>query len=70
VVERPRVANRCLYTHCYWRLMLNKIEIDRAHLGGPVKHSKEKGRESVVAILRFLCGSPRMCRLRTEGWYL
>jgi hypothetical protein len=43
VVERPRVANRCLYTHCYWRLMLNKIEIDRGHLGGPVEHSKEKG---------------------------
>jgi hypothetical protein len=24
VVERPRVGNRCLYTHCYWRLMLDK----------------------------------------------
>jgi hypothetical protein len=24
VVERPRVGNRFLYTHCYWRLMLDK----------------------------------------------
>jgi hypothetical protein len=37
------------------------------HLGGPVKHSEGKGGESVVYILRFLCGSPRLCRLRTEG---
>jgi hypothetical protein len=32
-----------------------------------VEHSKENDRESVVAILRFLCGSPRLCQLRTEG---
>jgi hypothetical protein len=30
-----------------------------------VEHSEGKGEESVVAILRFLCGSPRPCRLRT-----
>jgi hypothetical protein len=57
----------CLYTHCYWRLILDKIEIGRGHLGGPVEYSEEKGRESVVAMLRFLCGRPCLCRLRTEG---
>jgi hypothetical protein len=51
----------------YWRLMLYKMKIKRSHLGGPVEHSEGKGGESVVAILRFLCGSPRLCRLRTEG---
>jgi hypothetical protein len=30
-----------------------KIETERDHLGGSVEHSKEKGGESVVAILRF-----------------
>jgi hypothetical protein len=33
---------------------------------GSVEHSKGKNRESVVAILRFLCGSPCLCRLRTD----
>jgi hypothetical protein len=32
---------------------------------GSVDNSKGKGRESAVAITRFLCGSPRPCRLRT-----
>jgi hypothetical protein len=32
-----------------------------------VEHSEGEGMESVVAILRFLCGSPRLCQLRTEG---
>jgi hypothetical protein len=32
-----------------------------------VEHLKGKGGESVVAILKFLCGSPRLCRLTTEG---
>jgi hypothetical protein len=32
---------------------------------GLVEHSEGKGVESVVAILRFLCGSSRSCRLRT-----
>jgi hypothetical protein len=40
--------------------------LDRARqVGGSVEHLEGKGRESVVAILRFLCGSPRPCRLRT-----
>jgi hypothetical protein len=47
--------------------MLHKMETGRGHLGGPVEHSEGKGGESIVAILRFLCGSPRLCRLRTEG---
>jgi hypothetical protein len=47
--------------------MLDKMEIGQGQLGGPVEHSEGKGGESVVAILRFLCGSPRLCRLRTEG---
>jgi hypothetical protein len=66
VVERPRVNNRCLYTYCYWRLILDKVETGWGHLGGLVEHSEGKGGESVVAILRFLCGSPRLCQLRTE----
>jgi hypothetical protein len=36
-------------------------------LGGSVEYSEGKNDESVVAILRFLCGSSRLCRLRTEG---
>jgi hypothetical protein len=35
--------------------------------GGPVEHSEGKGGESDVAISRFLCGSPCLCRLRTKG---
>jgi hypothetical protein len=47
--------------------MLDKMETRRGHLGGPVEHSEGKGGESVVAFPRFLCGSPRLCQLRTEG---
>jgi hypothetical protein len=47
--------------------MLDKMEIGHGHLGGSVEHSEGKGGESVVTILRFLCGSPRLYRLRTEG---
>jgi hypothetical protein len=47
--------------------MLDKTETGRGYLGGLVEHSKGKGGKSVVAIPRFLCGSPRLCRLRTEG---
>jgi hypothetical protein len=47
--------------------MLDKMKIGRGHLGGSVEHSEGKGRESDVAMLRFQCGSPRLCRLRTEG---
>jgi hypothetical protein len=32
-----------------------------------MEHSEGKDGESVMAILMFLCGSPRLCRLRTEG---
>jgi hypothetical protein len=47
--------------------MLDKLETGRGHLGGSVEKSEGKGGETVVAILRFLCGSHRMCRLRTKG---
>jgi hypothetical protein len=47
--------------------MLDKIETGRGHLGGPVEHSEGKCGESVVAIPRFLCGSPRLCRFRTDA---
>jgi hypothetical protein len=47
--------------------MLDKIEIGQGHLGGLVEHSEGKGGESAMAILRFLCGSPCLCRLRTVG---
>jgi hypothetical protein len=43
------------------------METERGHLGGSVEHSKGKGGDSLVAILRFLCGSPCLCRLRAEG---
>jgi hypothetical protein len=43
------------------------METRRSHLGGPVEHSEEKGKESLGAILRFLCGSPRLCQLRSKG---
>jgi hypothetical protein len=49
-----------------WRLMLDKTETRRGHLGGLVEHSEGKGGESAVTILRFLCGRPRLCRLRTK----
>jgi hypothetical protein len=47
--------------------MLDKNGDQAGPLGGSVEHSEGKGRESVVAIPRFLCGSPHLCRLRTEG---
>jgi hypothetical protein len=43
--------------------------LDRAgQVGGSVDHSKGKGEESDVAIPRFLCSSPRPCRLRTVSF--
>jgi hypothetical protein len=48
-------------------LMLDKMETGRGQLGGPVEHWEGKGGKSVVAILRFLCGSPHLCRLKIEG---
>jgi hypothetical protein len=50
-----------------WLLIFDKIETGRGHLRGSVEHSEGKYGESVVAISRFLCGSLRLCRLRTEG---
>jgi hypothetical protein len=47
--------------------MLDKIETGRGHLEGLVEHSEGNGGESDVVILAFLCGSSRLCRLRTEG---
>jgi hypothetical protein len=47
--------------------MVDKMETKRGHLGGSVEHSEGKCGKSVVAILRFICGSPCLCRLRTEG---
>jgi hypothetical protein len=47
--------------------MPDKMETRRGQLGGPVEHSEGKGGESAMVILRFLCGSPRLCQLRTEG---
>jgi hypothetical protein len=38
-------------------------------VGGSVEHSEGKGGKSVAAILRFLCGSPRPCRLRTTPFW-
>jgi hypothetical protein len=44
--------------------------LDRAgQVGGSVEHSEGKSGECVVAILRFLCGSPRLCRLRTTPFW-
>jgi hypothetical protein len=42
------------------------METGRDHLRGSVEHSEGKGGESAVVILKFLCGSPRLCRLSTE----
>jgi hypothetical protein len=47
--------------------MLDKMETEQGHLGGSVEHLEGKGRESDVAILKFLCGSLCLCRLRTKG---
>jgi hypothetical protein len=42
------------------------LSLDRAGpIEGSVEHSEGKGEESVMVILRFLCGSPRSCQLRT-----
>jgi hypothetical protein len=47
--------------------MLDKMETRRGHLGGQVEHLEGKGGESAVAVPWFLCGSPHLCQLRTEG---
>jgi hypothetical protein len=38
-------------------------------VGGSVEHSEWKGGESAMAILIFLCGSPRPCQLRTTPFW-
>jgi hypothetical protein len=52
-----------------WNLCLisDKMETRRDQLGGPVEHSEGKGGDNAMTILRFLCGNPCLCRLRTEG---
>jgi hypothetical protein len=51
-----------MMSRCYIYLLL----LDRVGpVGGSVEHLEEKDSESVVAILRFLCGSSHPCRLRT-----
>jgi hypothetical protein len=47
--------------------MSGKMEIGQGQLGGPVEHSEGKDGESAMAIPKFLCGSPHLCRLGTEG---
>jgi hypothetical protein len=37
---------------------------------GSMEHSEGKGGDNIVAIPRFLCGSPRPCRLRTAPFWL
>jgi hypothetical protein len=46
------------------------METGQDILGGSVEHSEGKGGESVVAIPRFLYGSPWLRWLRTEGLVL
>jgi hypothetical protein len=44
--------------------------LDRAgQVGGSVEHSEGKVGESVMAILRFICGSPHPCRLRIMSFW-
>jgi hypothetical protein len=54
-----------MMSRCYIYLLL----LDWAgQVEGSVEHSEGKGRESDVAISRFLCGSPRPCQLRTVSF--
>jgi hypothetical protein len=55
-----------MMSRCYGYLLLQ----DRARqVGGSLEHSEGKGWESDVVILRFLCSSPRLCRLRTASFW-
>jgi hypothetical protein len=67
VVERPHVGNRCLHITVYFKYHGWKNGDRAGPLGRSVEHSNGKDGESDVAVLRFLCDSPRLCRLRTEG---
>jgi hypothetical protein len=54
-----------MISRCYVYLLF----LDRARqVGGSLKHSEGKDGESVVAIPRFLCGSPHPCWLRTASF--
>jgi hypothetical protein len=46
-------------------LLLDRV----GQVGGSVEHSEGKGGKSAVAILRFLCGSPHPCQLRTAPFW-
>jgi hypothetical protein len=55
-----------MMSRCYgYLLMLDWV----GQLGGSVEHSEGRDGESVVAILRFLCGSPCPCWLRTTPFW-
>jgi hypothetical protein len=44
--------------------------LDRAgQVGGSMEHLEGKVGESVIAILRFICGSPHPCRLRIMSFW-
>jgi hypothetical protein len=66
--SEDHVVAICLFKLEPWNLglMSNKIETGWGQLGRPVEHSEGKGGESAVMILRFLCGSPRLCQLRIK----
>jgi hypothetical protein len=50
--------------------MIILLLLDRAGLvGGSVEYLEGMGGESVVAILRILCCSPRPCQLRTVPFW-
>jgi hypothetical protein len=54
----------------WWVEIGYSLLLDRAGpVGGSVEHSKGKGGESVVAILRFLCDSPHSCWIRTVPFW-
>jgi hypothetical protein len=67
--SEDHVAAKCPFKLEPWNLwvMSDKMETGWGHLGGPVEHSEGKSEESDIAILRFLCGSSHLCRLRAEG---
>jgi hypothetical protein len=46
-------------------LLLDRV----GQVGGSVEHSEGKDGVSAVAILKFLCGSPRPCRLTTAPFW-
>jgi hypothetical protein len=46
-------------------LLLDQV----GQIGRLVEHSEGKGEESDVPISRFLCGSPRPCRLRIAPFW-